>query len=153
MYSLAVEKRGLIAYVDKRVFLGDLANGLPNPNTNVYGHYSLVNEVQVEEAAKPAAAGNDLHIVTREQCHEARLVREHALAVNRARRRNPDDSSDVDEAKIQGEDFVIVERAAAARPGTSVRINDVIEQICARQNLPRPTSPPPIMPSARAGKL
>ena len=153
MYSLAVEKRGLIAYDDKRVLLGDLAYGQPNPNTHAYGHYSLVTEVQVEEAAEPAAAGNDLHIVTREQRHEARLVRAHTLAVKRARRRNPDDSSDVDEAEIQGDDLVIAERAAAARPGTSVRINDVIEQICARQNLPRPTPPPPIMPSARAGKL
>ena len=153
MYSLAVEKRGLIAYDDKRVLIGDLANGQPNPNTHAYGHYSLVNEVQVEEAAEPATACNDLHIVTREQRHKARLVRAHALAAKRARCPNPDDSSDVDEAEIQGDDLVIAKRAAAARPGTSVRINDVIEQICARQNLPRPTSPPPIMPSARAGKL
>ena len=153
MYSLAVEKRGLIVYDDKRVLLGDLANGQPNSNTNAYGYYSLVNEVQVEEAADPAAAGNDLHIVPREQRHEARLVRAHALAVKRARHCNPDDSSDVDEAEIQGEDLVIAQRAAAARYGTSDRINDVIEQICARHNLPRPTSPPPIMPQARAGKL
>ena len=100
MYSLVVEKRGLIAYDDKRVLLGELANGQPNPNTHAYGHYSMVNEVRVEEAAEPAAAGNDLHIVTREQRHKARLVRAHALAAKRARRRNPDDSSDVDEAEI-----------------------------------------------------
>ena len=153
MYSLAVEKSGLIAYDDKRVLLGDLANGKPNPNTHAYGHYSLINEIQVEEAAEPAAAGNDLHIVTREQRHKARFARAHALAIRRARRGNPDDSSDVDEAEIQGDNLVNAERAAAARPGTSVRINDVIEQICARHNLPRPTSPPPIMPQARAGKL
>ena len=67
MYSLSVEKRGLIAYDDKRVLLGDLANGQPNSNTQAYGHYSLINEVQVEEAAKPVVVGNDLHIVTREQ--------------------------------------------------------------------------------------
>ena len=153
MYSLAVEKPGLIAYDDQRVLLGDLANGQPNPNTHAYGHYSLINEIQVEEAAEPAAAGNDLYIVTNEQRHEARVARAHALAIKRARRGNLDDSSDVDEAEIQGDDLVIAEQAAAARPGTSVRINDVIEQICARQNLPRSTSSPPIMPSARAGKL
>ena len=153
VYSPAVEKRGLVAYDDKRVLLDDLANGQPNPNTHTYGHYSLVNEVQVGEATEPAAAGNDLHIVTREQRHEARLVRAHTLAVKRARCGNPDDSSDVDVAEIQGDDLVIAERAAAARFGTSVRINDVIEQICARQHLSRPTSPPPIMRSARAGKL
>ena len=145
--------RGLIADDDKRVLLGDMTNGKPNPNTHAYGHYSLVNEVQVEEAAEPAAANNDLHIVIRKQRHEARLVRAHTLAVKRARRGNPDDSSNVNKAELQGDDLVIAKRAAAARPGTSVRINDVIEQICARQHLPRPTSPPPIMSSARAGKL
>ena len=153
MYSLAVEKRGLIAYDDKRVLLVDLANGQPNPNTHAYGYYSLVNEIQVEEAAEPAAAGNDLHIVTSEQRPEARLARAHAIAIKRVRCGNPDDNSDVDKAEIHGDDLVIAERAAAARPGTSVRINNVIEQICARQNMPCPTSPPPIMPSARAGKL
>ena len=96
MYSLAVDKRGLNAYDDKRVLLGDLPNGQPNPNTHAYCHYSLVNEIQVEEAAEPAAASNDLLIVTPEQRHEARLVRAHALAVKRARCANPDDSSDVD---------------------------------------------------------
>ena len=74
MYSLAVEKRGLIAYDDKRVLLGDLANGQPNPNTHAYNHYSLINEIQVEEATEPAAAGNDLNIVTRAQRHEARFA-------------------------------------------------------------------------------
>ena len=153
MYSLAVEKRGLIAYDEKRVLLGDLANGQPNPNNHAYGHYSLVNKIQVEKAEEPAAAGNDLYIVTHKQRHKARLARAHALAIKLARRRNPDDSSDVDEAVIQGEDLVIAERAAEAPPNTSVRINDVIKQICASQNLPRPTLLPPIMPSARAGKL
>ena len=46
MYLLAVEKRGLIAYDDKLVLLGDLANGQPNPKTHAYGHYSLINEIQ-----------------------------------------------------------------------------------------------------------
>ena len=128
-------------------------NGQPNPNTHAYGHNSLINEIQVEETAEPATAGNDLHIVTREQRHEARFARAHTLAIKRARRGNPYDSSDVDEAEIQGDDLVNAERAAAARPATSVRINDVIKQICARQNLPRPTSPSSIMPQARAGKL
>ena len=152
MYSLAVEKRGRIAYDDTRVLLGDLANGQPNFNTNVYGHYSLGNKVQVEKAAEPTAAGNDLDIVTRER-HEARLVQAYALAGKRARRGNLDDRPDDDEAEIQGNDLVIAVRAAAARRVTSVHINDVIEQISSSQNLPRVTSPYPIMPSARAGKL
>ena len=153
MFSLAVEKRGLIVYDDKRVLVGDLAIGKPNPNTHAYGHYSLIIEIQVEETAEPATAGNDLHILTREQRHEARFARAHAHAIKRARRGNPHDSSDVDNDEIQGDDLVNAERAAAVRPGTSVRINDVIEQICARLNLPRPTSPPSIMLQPQAGKL
>ena len=46
VYSLAVEKRGLIAYDDKRVLLANLDNGEPNPNTHAYGHYSLANEFE-----------------------------------------------------------------------------------------------------------
>ena len=61
MYSLAVEKRGLIAYDDKRVLLANLENGEPNPYTHAYGHYSLVNDIQVQEAEEHPEAGNDLH--------------------------------------------------------------------------------------------
>ena len=50
VYSLAVEKRGLIAYDDKRVLPVDLDNGQPNLNTHAYGHYLLVNEVHIEDA-------------------------------------------------------------------------------------------------------
>ena len=151
VYSLAVKKCGLIAYNDKRVLLADLNNGQPNPNTHACGHYSQVNEVQVEDAEEQAAAGNDLHIITQKQKHEARLQRKHAIALKRAKRGNIDDSSEDDEAELGGDDLVVAQLAAAARPGTSVRINDVIEQICARQNLQRPTSQPPFMPSERAG--
>ena len=151
VYSLAVEKRGQIAYDDKRVLLANLVIGQPNPNTHAYGHYSLVNEVQVEDAEEQAAAGNDLHNVTRKKQHEARLQRKHAIALKRAKRGNIDDSSENDEAELVGDDLLVAQRAAAARPGTSVRINDVIEQICARENLQRPTSPPPFMPLERAG--
>ena len=81
VYSLAVEKRGLIAYDEKRVLLANLDNGQPNLNTHAYGHYSLVNEVQVEEAEEHAAADNDLQMETREQRHEARLQRKHSIAL------------------------------------------------------------------------
>ena len=151
VYSLAVEKRGLIASDDKRVLLADLDNGQPNPNTHAYGHYSLVNEVQVEEVEEQAVAGNDFHIETREQRHEARLQRKHAIALGRARRDNHEESWENDEAEVTGDDLVAAQRDAVTRQGTSVRINDVIDQISARQNLQRPTSPPPFMPSERAG--
>ena len=64
MYSLAVEKRGLIAYDNKRVLLANLANGEPNPYTHAYGHYSLANEVQLHEPDEPPEPGNDIQITT-----------------------------------------------------------------------------------------
>ena len=151
VYLLAVEKRGLIAYDDKRVLFSDLNNWQPNPNTHAYGHYSLVKKIQVEDAKEQAAAGNDLHIVTREQKHEARLQLKHAIAFKKAKRGNIDDSLEDDKAELVNDDLIVAQRAAAARPGTWVRINNVIEKICARQNLQRPTSPSPFMPSDRAG--
>ena len=55
--------------------------------------------------------------MTREQRHEGRLAQAHALAVKRARRGIPYDSSDVDDTEIHSDDLIIAERAAAARPG------------------------------------
>ena len=129
--------------------LANLENGEPNPYTHAYGHYSLADDIQVQEADEHPEAGNDLQVVTREQRHEAHLQRQHQLAIKRANCTNRENSSDEDE--VQGDDLILAQRAAAARPGTSVRMNDVIERICARQNLERPTSPPPRMPIERAG--
>jgi hypothetical protein len=36
---MEVEKRGLIAYDDKRFLLAKLPDGQPNPQTHAYGHY------------------------------------------------------------------------------------------------------------------
>ena len=151
MYSLELEKRGLIAYDDKRVLLANLENGQPNPYTHAYGHYSLVNDIQVQDAEEHPEAGNDLHIVTREERNEARLQRKHQLALKRSKQQYRENSSDDDEVEADGDDLIVAQRAAAARPGAVVRINDVIERIVARQNLERPTSPPPRMPTERAG--
>ena len=73
VYSLAVETRGLIAYDDKRVLLANLDNGEPNPNIHAYGHYSLANEVRVQDAEEQPGAGNDLQIESRAKKEEARL--------------------------------------------------------------------------------
>ena len=146
VYSLAVEKRGLSAYDDKRVLLANLDNGEPNPNTHAYGHYSLENELRVHDAEEQPEAGNDLQIESREKIEEARLQRKHSLAVKRARRTQPEDISENDEAEVQGDDLIQAQRAAVARPPPSVRINTVIERICARDHLERPTSPPLRMP-------
>ena len=36
-----VQKRGLVPYDDKRIFLANLPYGQPNPDTNAFGYYSL----------------------------------------------------------------------------------------------------------------
>ena len=108
VYSLAVEKRGLIACDDKRLLLANLDNGKPNPNTNVYGHYSLANKVRVQDADEQAAAGNNFQIVSCEKKEEARLQRKHTLAIKRARRTQPEDISDDDEAEVHGDDLILV---------------------------------------------
>ena len=65
-------------------------------------------------------------------------------------------SDEDDEAELHGEDLASAERAAAARPGPSGRLNAAIDDLLTRMNVPRPFSPPPRMPPAtmsqRAGK-
>ena len=117
MYSLEVEKRGLIAYDDKRVLLANLENGEPNPYTHAYGHYSLVNDIQVQEAEDHPEAGNDLHVDTREQRNEERFQRKHQLALKRSTRPYRENSSDDDEVEADDDDLIVAQRAAAARPG------------------------------------
>ena len=78
--------------------------------------------------------------------HEARLQRKHELSVRRARHRNAETSSEDKEAELHGADLANAEQAAAARPGAAIRIPDTIERLLARQNLPRPVSPPPRLP-------
>ena len=73
MCSLAVEKRGLIAYDDTRVLLANLENGEPNTYTHAYGHYFLASDVEMHEPEEPPEHGNDFQNITREQRHEARL--------------------------------------------------------------------------------
>ena len=57
--------------------------------------------------------------------------------------------------ELDGAQLRHTERTAAARPGAATRIGDVIERICARDNLSMPDSPPKrIQPPSpqRAGK-
>ena len=126
VYSLAVEKRCLIAYDDKRVLLANLENGDFNSNTHAYGHYSLANDVHAQEAEKQVAAGNDLQIVSSEKQEEARFQRKHALAIKRASRTQSEDILDDDEAEVLGDDLVLAQQTAVARPVPLIRMNTVI---------------------------
>ena len=54
---------------------------------------------------------------------------------------------DVD-GELYGDQLLIAERVASARPGNEIRMGDVIERIIARDHLERPVSPPARMPAA-----
>ena len=48
---------------------------------------------------------------------------------------------------IHGDQLLMAERVAAARPGDAIRMGEVIKRIIARDNLERPFSPPARMPA------
>ena len=47
IYTLEQRKRGLVPFDDKRLLLDNIADGVANPNTHAYGHYSV--EIQAEQ--------------------------------------------------------------------------------------------------------
>ena len=51
----------------------------------------------------------------------------------------PDNDAD---CELHGDQLLVAEQVAAARPGGAIRISDVIERIIARDNLERPLSLP-----------
>ena len=54
---------------------------------------------------------------------------------------------DVDtDGQLHGDQLLVAERVAAARPGGANRMGDVIERIIARNNLERPNALPARMP-------
>ena len=56
----------------------------------------------------------------------------------------PDGDAD---GELHGDQLLVAERVAAARPGGAIRMGDVIEQIIAHDNFTRPFSPPARMPA------
>ena len=56
----------------------------------------------------------------------------------------PDGDAD---GELHGDQLLVAERIAAARPGGAIRMGDVIERIIARDNLTRTVSPPVRMPA------
>ena len=55
----------------------------------------------------------------------------------------PDGDAD---GELHGDQLLVAERVAAARPGGAIRMCDVIDRIIACDNLERPISPPARMP-------
>ena len=54
--------------------------------------------------------------------------------------------SDIED-EIHGDNLLMAENQAVSRPGSVIRMGEVIEQICALNNLKRPVSPPTRMPA------
>ena len=52
-----------------------------------------------------------------------------------------------DDGVLHGDQLLMAERVAAARPGAAIRMGDVIKRIIERDNLERPNSPPARMPA------
>ena len=139
------EKRGLCPYDDKRYLLADLPDGRPNPNTHAYGHCDLAAEEHL--VADQPEPGAELIIQRREE----RFTRKHARVT---RRLELDGALDMEEelpngdadGELHGDQLLVAERIAAARPGGAIRMGDAIERIIARDNLERPISPRARMP-------
>ena len=156
LYTLSMEKRGLVPYDDKRILLADLPDGTPNPNTHAFGHYAIADEIRVDQPDQPEA-GNDLVIetrtprVSRNVKYEGRLERKHKLAVRRAHALRRDEINDDDpdlgsDDELTGDQLEAAQRAASARPGAAQRMEDVIDAMLHRYAPNRPASPPPPLP-------
>ena len=154
MYSLEQKKRGLCPYDDKRYLLADLPDGSPNQNTHAYGQKDLAAEEHFE-ADMHDEPGSDLIIEHRER----RFLQKHARVAKKlsalpGHHGDHETDSAEGEEKIPGDvalsngDWDKAAKMAAARPGVSGRIKDVLQRLFAAG---RPVSPPPVFIAQRAG--
>ena len=145
VFTMEQEKRGLCPYDDKRYLLADLPDGRPNPNTHAYGHCDLASEKhRVADQPEPGAEHSIRHPEKRFARRHARLTRRLELAgAMEMDEELPNGDAD---GEIYGNQLLVAERVAVARPGGAIRMNDVIDRIIARDNFERPISPPARMP-------
>ena len=61
IYTMDVEKHGLVPYDDKRILHADFPDSQPNPGTHAFGHYSL-EAVRMPEPEQPPA-GEEMVVV------------------------------------------------------------------------------------------
>ena len=97
IYTMDVQKRGLVLYDDKRIFLADLPDGLPNPDTHAFGDFSL-ETVRMPDPEQPPAYEKMVVVVrpSRNEQYEAQPARKHARVVNKASAFRPDNGGDGD---------------------------------------------------------
>ena len=144
VYTMEQEKRELCPYDDKRYLLADLPDGLLNSNTHAYGHIDLAAEEHlVADPPEPDAV-----LIIRHP--EERFARRHAQFTRRLELANALDMEELPDGdadgELNGDQLLVAERVAAARPGSAFRMGDVIERIIARDNFERPILPPARMP-------
>ena len=146
VYTMEQEKRGLCPYDDKRYLLADLPDGRPNPNTHGYGYHDLAaEEYLIADQPEPGAELIIRHPEERFARRQARVTRRLKLVgAMEMEEELPDGDAD---GELHGDQLLMAERVAAARPGGVIRIGEVIEQIIARDNLERPALPPDRMPA------
>ena len=141
VYTMEQERCGLSPYDDKRYLLADMPDGRPNPNTHAYGHCDLAAEEHlVADQPEPGA-----ELIIRHS--EERFARRHARVTRRLKLAGAMDMEEelpdgVAYSELHGDQLLVAERVAAARPGGAIRMGNVIERIIARDNFDRPVSPP-----------
>ena len=145
-YTMEQKTRELCPYDDKRYLLADLPDGRPNPNTHAYGHSDLVAEEHlVADQPEPGAELIIRHPKEQFARRHARVTRRLELAgAIKMEEELPDGVAD---GELHGDQLLMAERVAAARPGGAIYMGDVIERIITRDNLERPNSPPARMPA------
>ena len=137
IYTMDVQKRGLVPYDDKRILLADLPDGQPNTDTHAFGHYSL-EAMRMPESEQPPAGEKMVVVVrpSRNERYEAQLARKHAKVLKKAPALRFDNFDDGDsDGELHGNLLLVAEQAAAARPGRAIRMGDVIERIIAATTL------------------
>ena len=144
-YIMEQEKRRLCQLDDKRYLLDNLPDGRPNPNTHAYGQRELAAEEHlVADQPEPGAELIIRHLEERFTRRHARVTKRLELAgAMEMEEELPDGDAD---GELHGDQLLIAERVAAARPGGAIRMGDVIERIIARDNIERPNLLPARMP-------
>ena len=119
--------------------LADLPDCRPNPNTHAYSHRNLVAEKHlVADQPETGAKLIIWHFEERFSRRHAHVTRLLELAGTMEMEELPDADAD---GELHGDQLLIAERVAAARPGGAIRMGDLTERLIARDSCERPVLP------------
>ena len=134
VYTMEQNKRGLCPYDDKRYLLADLHDGRPNPNAHAYGHRDLAAEEHlIADQPEPGAELIIRHPEERFAGRHARVTRR--LEIAGAIEMEEELLDGDPDGELHGDQLLMAERVAAARPGRAIRMGEVIKRIITRDNL------------------